>query len=55
MASLLKQIEARMADPKSNENFNQEVNKKHEVTEKDKQSYALAHKSFQEYKENELN
>lgn len=50
MANLLKRIEARMADPKLNANFNREVSKKYEITEEDKQNYALGHESFQEYK-----
>ena len=55
MASLLKRIEARMADPKLNANFNREVSKECEITEEDKQNYALAHESFQDYKKNESN
>lgn len=52
MASLLKRIVDRLANSKLNANFNREVSKKCEVTEEDKQNYALVHEAFQEYKKN---
>lgn len=55
MANLLKRIEARMADPKLNANFNCEVSKNKEVTAVDKHNYALANEAFQEYKKKDPN
>ena len=55
MAILVRRIEARMANPKLNENFNREVSKEYEITEEDKQNYTLAHESFQEYKKKDPN
>lgn len=55
MASLLRRIEARMADPKLNANFNREVSRKSEVTEKDKHNSTLAYESLQEYKKKDPN
>lgn len=55
MASLSKHIKARMDNPELNKNFNREVSKKCDISKEDKQNYALAHESFQEYKKNEPN
>lgn len=55
MANLFERIEARMADPKLNANFNREVSKKTEVTAEDKRNYALANEAFQEYKKKDPN
>lgn len=50
MASLYKQIQARLKDPKIVANFNNEVGKKPNITNEDERKYSLAHKSFQDYK-----
>lgn len=55
MANLLKRIEARMADPELNANFNREVSKYNEVTVVDQHNYALAKEAFQEYKKKDPN
>jgi len=55
MASLLRRIEDRMADPKLNANLNREVSRKGEVTEEDKHHSTLAYESFQEYKKKDPN
>ena len=50
MASLLKRIEARMADPELNANFNREVSQKNDVSEQEERKYVLVKEAFQEYK-----
>lgn len=55
MGNLLKQMEARMSDPKLNANFNREVSKPYEISKEDKKKYTLVHESFQVYKKNDPN
>ena len=55
MASLLKRIEARMADPELNANFNREVSPKNDISEQEERKYVLAKEAFQEYKEKDPN
>ena len=55
MGNLLKQMEARMSDPKLNANFNREVSKSYEISKEDRKKYALVHMSFQAYKKNVSN